>query len=322
MTLTDIEKRFASYHGEELSAAREFVSRHQYDSIPLYKRYCDALGLDPVQCHIPIKAFKDSAIAGFDPADSEAVFRSSGTTGTTQSTHYVKSLDVYERSISAAFLGFFGRRRYTIMGHLPGYVENGSQSSLLYMVEHLIQRHGTAESQLFLDDIHLLSDACENGNPVMLFGAAFGLLNILESHSFRLPPESIIVETGGMKTQRREISRSDLHTHLAAGFGVNEDQIWSEYGMCELLSQSYRPPGGPFRFPRWVSWKLFDPNSPLQEVHEGPGLLAVHDLANIHTISGILTEDLAVRSDTGFEIIGRLKGSDLRGCNLLIEAAM
>ncbi len=295
------------------------VTAFQEAHNPIYGRYCKA------QKYLPVAAFKHAPVTSFPYEEAEAVFESSGTGRTTPSKHYVRRLSVYERAVTTHFEAVFGQGPFTLVAHLPHYARKGSRSSLLYMVDHLIRRYGDDHSCFFLDDRSVIDRAIAHshseGTPLILFGAAFGLLSMIEASPLRLPQGARVIETGGMKTFRRAISRADLHSQLAAGLGVTEAQVWSEYGMCELMSQAYTR-GGPIFFPPpWMRVVVVDPERPDREMPEGqPGALAVFDLANLFSVSAILTEDRAVRRGTGFEVLGRLSQAELRGCNFLLES--
>lgn len=323
MTLDAVARRFFELTVNDgcFDEMSETVVNYQFANNPVFRRYCQNLGIEPARCYLPIRAFKESVVATFDTSKSETVFLSSGTSQSQRSKHFIKSLEHYRRSVREGFVYHFGAEPRNILGHLPGFEQTGGSSSLVTMVEELVRTFGLPDSGRFLSDSTRLESACARGEPVLLFGAAFGLLSLGEASRWKLPEGSILIETGGMKTHRREMSRSDLHDSLATYFGIEKTSIWSEYGMAELMSQAYRPPSGAFSFPPWVRWELFDPEDPTRQVETGkPGLLGIRDLANLHSVANILTEDLAVEIDGGFEVLGRLKGSDLRGCNLLIEA--
>ncbi|MDA0873576.1 MAG: hypothetical protein O3C45_00795, partial [Bacteroidetes bacterium] len=156
-----------------------------------------------------------------------------------------------------------------------------------------------------------------------LFGAAFGMLDLMEGGNVSLPTGSTIIETGGMKTHRREIGRQELHARLAGGFDVPEDRVMSEYGMAELLSQCWTDADGWFVAPPWMRFEVIDPEDGLTPVPDGTsGALALFDMANIHTVSHILTEDRAEAQGNRFRILGRLNAAELRGCNFLIESVL
>jgi acyl-protein synthetase LuxE len=269
--------------------------------------------------YLPIAAFKHGFNGTFDPRLAERIFRSSGTGGSRRAEHFVRDLTFYNRSLEDGFRRVFGSGPFTILAHLPDYA---SDSSLVYMAERVIAAFGNPSSGFFLEDPAILHEAARlGGDRIVLIGAAFGLLDLLDAQPLQLPIDSLVVETGGMKTHRREIQRGDLHQRLARGFGVPRSQIWSEFGMCELLSQCYATGTERYRPPPWMRVSVRDPELPETEMPPGvPGVLAVIDLANAHSASAILTEDRAVQYNDGFEILGRLTGTDLRGCNYLLEA--
>ena len=155
----------------------------------------------------------------------------------------------------------------------------------------------------------------------MLFGAAFGLLDLLEAGPITMPPDAYIMETGGMKTHRREMSRAQLHHRLAGGFGLDKKQVHSEYGMTELMSQAYATGNEWFATPHWMKISIRDPENPMRTLAFGEeGLIGIIDLANIYSCSFLLTGDLGImKPDETFKVLGRWKHSNLRGCNFLID---
>lgn len=321
MTHDDVARAFTTLSTDRPGLFDEMagaVLAFQRSHNPVYARY-SVHGL-----YLPVAAFKHGPVTTFPPDEAEHVFESSGTGRGTPSRHYVRSLALYERAVATHFEAVFGRGPFTLVAHLPRYAERGRTSSLLYMVEHLVRRYGDAASGFFLDDVALLDKAIHHsrqiGSPLLLFGAAFGLLDLLDAGVPRLPPDARIVETGGMKTYRREIGREALHQRLADGFGVAPRQVWSEYGMCELMSQCYTRGGELFYPPPWMHFAVVDPARPDRTMPDGePGALALLDLANVHSASALLTEDRAVRRGDGFEVLGRLTHAELRGCNFLLE---
>ena len=268
---------------------------------------------------------KHAPVATFPPDEAAHVFKSSGTGRSVPSTHHVKSLDLYERVFSDHFADAVGSGPFTFVAHLPHYAERGETSSLLYMVEGLIERFGDSASGFFLDDTTPLHEAIahsqDQGARFLLFGAAFGLLDLIERGSVELLADALVIETGGMKTYRQSVTRDELHQRLRDGLGVPESQVWSEYGMCELMSQCYTRGDRIFYPPPWMRFRVVDPEQPTEEVPEGsPGALALFDLANLFTVSALMTQDRAVRRGDGFEVLGRLSDAELRGCNFLLES--
>jgi hypothetical protein len=161
-----------------------------------------------------------------------------------------------------------------------------------------------------------LQEAQSRGLKIMLFGVTFALLDMAESYPVTIP-EAIIVETGGMKGRRKELTRMELHEQLCKGFGV--EKIHSEYGMTELLSQAWSKGDGIFKCPPWMKIMIADTNDPLSFLEPGStGGINIIDLANFHSCSFIATQDLGrVFEDETFEVLGRFDYSDIRGCSLL-----
>ena len=321
--MNDISRIAESFHTlrpddrEAFNRTSEAVIAYQKRENPVYRAY------GPYR-YLPIDAFKHGPVTTFDPEQAQTVFRSSGTGSGTRSAHYIRDLEVYHRSLETAFTGMFGDGPFTLIGHLPGYIESGRESSLVYMVERLISRFGNDASGLFLEDVEVLARAARASSrqePLILFGAAFGLLDLIDGgRAFALPSGSIVIETGGMKTHRRRTSRERLHARISEAFEIPRRDVRSEYGMCELLSQSYTDESGLFQAPAWLDVRVMNPENPDEEVADGdPGVLAVTDLANVYTVSPILTQDRGIRHDGGFEVLGRMSNAELRGCNFLLE---
>ncbi|MDA1027848.1 MAG: acyl transferase [Bacteroidetes bacterium] len=337
-TEDDIGHIAAHFHALQKNEERKFkdwmssIIRFQKTHNEVYQRFTGFT-------YLPVQAFKEAPVCCFIPSDAERVFVSSGTSLSTpaalpgtssnrisendgRARHYVRDLEVYDRSIVTGFNRVFGDGPFIILAHLPHY---RPESSLVYMVQKLIESFGSAGSGFFLEDQTLLESAILVSNrtqtPILLFGAAFGLLDLVEQRRCPLPSDAKVIETGGMKTHRREITRSDLHARLALGFGVERAAIRSEYGMCEMLSQCYTSPEGFFQAPPWVKIEVLDQQDFKTPLGLGkPGVLAVFDMANMYSQSAILTQDLAVLRESGFEVLGRLDQSGIRGCNLLLES--
>jgi hypothetical protein len=324
-TILDLETLFTALPENDEPGFRrlaETVVAFQRSHCEVYRRYCEAVGAD---AYLPVEAFRRAAVTTFPHEEAELVFESSGTGRGTPAQHYVRRESVYRRSVVDHFGSVFGYdRRWRILAHLPGYTERGERSSLVRMAQYLIEEFGSPGSTFFLEDTGALDRAIDagraDGTPLLLLGAAFGLLDLIEERPRVLPDGSIVIETGGMKTHRREIRRDELHARLSEGLGVPRENVFSEYGMCELLSQAYTRGGEVFYFPPWVRAVVVDPENPVKELPEGLiGALAVLDLANLYSVSPVLTQDRAACIGSGFQILGRLSHAELRGCNFLLE---
>jgi phenylacetate-coenzyme A ligase PaaK-like adenylate-forming protein len=269
---------------------------------------------------LPIQFFKThSVVSNTTPVQN--TFTSSGTTGLTTSKHLVTDTYIYEESYQKGFSQFYGNiENYVVLALLPSYLEREG-SSLIYMVEDLIQLSNHPESGFYLHDhdalIQKLIELDEAGQNVILIGVTFALLDLIEKHQFKLK-NTIIMETGGMKGRRKEMIREELHQQLCKGFGVAA--IHSEYGMTELLSQAYSLGEGVFECPSWIQILIRDTEDALTYIPQGKtGGINVIDLANINSCSFIATQDLGKKNpNNSFEVLGRFDNSDIRGCNLMV----
>jgi phenylacetate-coenzyme A ligase PaaK-like adenylate-forming protein len=300
--------------------------RYQYKNNKIYKSFVDALGVSeskvyhPEQIpYLPVSFFKTHKIITGD-FEEEVVFESSGTAGMETSKHYVVDADLYEKSFTNGFELFYGDlSKYVVFALLPSYLER-KNSSLVYMVEKILLKSNRQMGGFFLNELsdlkQKLIEAQQQGLKIMLFGVTFALLDMAENFPLKIP-DAIIIETGGMKGRRKELTRMELHEKLYKGFGV--EKIHSEYGMTELLSQAWSKGDGIFRCPPWMKVLIADTNDPLSFLETGrTGGINIIDLANFHSCSFISTQDLGrVNEDGTFEVLGRFDNSDIRGCSLL-----
>ena len=269
---------------------------------------------------LPISFFKTEQIICQGRAVEE-VFLSSGTTGD-QSKHLVSDISLYRESYLKAFELFYGDiTQYCILSLLPNYREREG-SSLIYMVDDLISKSKHEQSGFYLNDYESLSMRLQKlekeGQKTILFGVSYALLDLAEQFPQKLE-HTLIIETGGTKGKRKEMLKEELHQNLKAAFSL--DVIHSEYGMSELLSQSYSNGEGIFKSPPWKKVLIRDTNDPLTIIGDNKtGGINVIDLANIYSCPFIATQDLGKTFDDGtFTVLGRFDNSDLRGCNLLLE---
>jgi len=301
--------------------------RFQHENNLVYRKFCDFLKTDVQKIKsvqqipfLPIQFFKShKVVSNANPI--QETFTSSGTTGMTTSKHFVTDVSLYEESYRKGFTQFYGNiENYVILALLPSYLEREG-SSLIYMVEDLIQMTNNPESGFYLHNheelIEKLIRLDSSGQNVILIGVTYALLDLIESQKFQLR-NTIIMETGGMKGKRKEMIREELHEQLCQGFGVTA--IHSEYGMTELLSQAYSLGNGVFECPSWMQILIRDTEDALTYVAEGKtGGINVIDLANINSCSFIATQDLGKKNpNNSFEVLGRFDNSDIRGCNLMV----
>lgn len=301
------------------------VFRFQAEFNPIYKKFIDHLNVNPAEINsvekipfLPIRFFKEfEIITGSQKI--EKIFTSSGTTGSQTSKHFVTDLSFYRESLEYSFAHFYGNLKdYTIFALLPSYLEREG-SSLIDMVEFWIENSGRGGFYLYNhDELHRsLIEHGKSGRKSILIGVSFALLDFVEKFQLNLK-NTIVMETGGMKGRKEEITREELHKILKNGLGVN--QVHSEYGMTELLSQAYSKGNSKFETPNWMKILIRDTEDPLSLLEKGKtGGVNVIDLANVNSCSFIATEDLGkIQEDNSFEILGRFDNSDVRGCNLMV----
>ena len=303
------------------------IFRFQYENNKVYREFCEYLKTNPQQVKnikqipfLPIQFFKSHQVVSSSETIQET-FTSSGTTGMITSKHFVTDISIYEQSFRNAFSEFYGNiEDYAVLALLPSYLERDG-SSLIYMANDLIERSNNEHSGFYLNNydelITKLISLDNSGQNILLIGVTYALLDLIEKQTFQLK-NAIIMETGGMKGKRKEIIREELHALLSNGFGVQN--IHSEYGMTELLSQAYSFGNGIFECPNWMQILVRDTEDALSYVDYGKtGGINVIDLANINSCSFIATQDLGKKyPNNSFEVLGRFDNSDIRGCNLMV----
>ncbi|MFV0195516.1 acyl transferase [Empedobacter falsenii] len=323
----DSKQIFSIQSEEDFQNVALEIFRYQAQENEVYNNFLNFLNVDYSTVKhtneipfLPIQFFKKYNLISGNRA-VEKVFTSSGTTGMSTSKHLVTDLALYHYSLEKCFEQFYGPLSdYTIFALLPSYLER-TGSSLIDMVEYWIEKSGSDKSGFYLynhDELYENLIAHEKtGKKAILIGVSFALLDFVENYNMKLK-HTIVMETGGMKGRKKEITREELHTILKDGFGTNE--IHSEYGMTELLSQGYSRGDLTFKSPNWMRIMIRETEDPLSYVEQGKtGGVNVIDLANYNSISFIATDDLGKKVATNqFEILGRFDHSDVRGCNLMV----
>jgi len=310
------------------------IFEYQQSSNKVYASFCNSLGVHSAdQVNeiplLPVEAFRDAVIISSNSEAKgakhpELYFQSSGTSGMERSRHYVALPEIYRESVIRGFSFFYDPQDIFIWAYTPGYNDN-PHSSLIWMLKTLVECYEPGFSR-FLKvgealDLKNIQKITGSGKKLMLFGAAFGLIDLADEHPVQLPEDSVIIETGGMKTHRRELNRNELQQHLSAAFGIPVSHVHSEYGMTELLSQAYSLGDQWFRTPPWMEASIRDPKDPMQILPPGQeGLIGVVDLANLYSCSFLLTGDRGVADEKGrFRVLGRWNPENLRGCNFMVD---
>lgn len=322
---------------------------YQYNNIEVYRKFVDFLNINPNEIQqieqipfLPIEMFKNHEILDKN-ISTDLFFQSSGTTQMNLSKHWIADRKLYEESIARSFGQFIGKPEdYIFLGLLPSYLEK-QNSSLIYMVDFLMKKSGKPENGYFLYNhqelFELLNRLSKENKKVILFGVSFALLDFLdfatENHHVIEASEFLtIIETGGMKGRKQEMTKDELLTIFYKGFGT--DKIYSEYSMTELLSQAYSLGQNIYESPSWMRILIRNTEDPFSYLEDGRnGALNIIDLANRHSCSFIATQDLGrilmeseipdfVQKNNSivsnqFQVLGRIDHSDIRGCSLLVS---
>ncbi|MDX2189405.1 MAG: acyl transferase [Bacteroidota bacterium] len=296
----------------------------QYESNNVYRTFVDLIrnyigNIDSINNipFLPISFFKTHEIKSFD-GNVQAVFESSATTGQVTSKHYVCDLKLYEQNCLRNFEQFYGSiNQYSFYALLPSYLERNN-SSLVYMVNFFMEKSGQKVKYFFLNDFDKLKNELirNDGKKKVLFGVTYALLDFADKYKPNLE-NVIIIETGGMKGKRDEMTKSELHDILKKE--MKTKQIHSEYGMTELLSQAYATENGEFITPNTMKVILRNTTDPFEKKPSlKRGAVNIIDLANVYTCAFIETQDVAMMNDNcTFSILGRMDNSDIRGCSLM-----
>jgi hypothetical protein len=328
MGMPERERIFAVSGEKEFRELAMEIFLYQSTYNPVYKEYIRLLGISPAGVGVPeeipflpVEFFRDHRVLTGE-SEPELVFESSGTTSSRASRHYIADSTIYHESFTRGFrLQYGDPSDYCILALLPSYLER-KNSSLVYMADGLIRLSGHPKSGFYLDNMDELEtelrDLEKTGQQTLLFGVSFALADLARNHPLELH-NTIIMETGGMKGRRKEMTRAELHDVLKKAFGV--PSVHSEYGMTELLSQAYSTRDGIFQPPPWMRVLIRDPYDPLSPLErDSSGGINIIDLANLHSCSFIATQDIGkLVPGGGFEVLGRFDHSDVRGCNLMME---
>ena len=305
------------------------VFRFQYEHNVVYKHWVSSLvpSIEEVKTvkqipFLPIELFKTHPIVSYSGDTCHEIFTSSSTTGQIPSKHYVKDISLYKTSFLKCFQKFFGKPSdHCILALLPGYMDRQG-SSLVYMCKELIELSQHNQSGFYLRNMNELVDVIKElkakKQKTILIGVSYALLDLAEMN-IQLNEYFTVIETGGMKGNRREMLKEELHDVLKNKFKIKK--IASEYGMTELLSQAYALEDGLFSYPNWMRFLIRDINDPLSYLGKNKtGGINVIDLANVYSCSFIATQDLGQLNDEGkLKLMGRYDSSDVRGCNLMVQ---
>ena len=307
--------------------------RFQYETNEVYQKFVDYLNINPIQVDevekipfLPIEMFKNHQILNKN-LTTDFYFQSSGTTQVVRSKHYIPDLKLYEESVFKSFQQFIGHpNEYVFLGLLPNYSEN-PHSSLIYMIDYLMKESKHQENGYFLynhEDLYQVLTTLSD-KKILLFGVSFALLDFIDFCEEHHPKVNLnafknltVIETGGMKGRKEEMTKDELMSILKEGFQT--DRICSEYSMTELLSQAYSVGDNEYECPNWMRILIRNTEDPFSYLEEGrTGAINIIDLANRHSCAFIATQDLGKYVGAKFQVLGRIDHSDIRGCSQLVS---
>ena len=307
------------------------IFRYQYENVEVYRKFCDYLHINSTEIQdiheipfLPIEMFKNHLVLDRN-FFTDQYFQSSGTTQMNRSKHFIADFALYEESIYHSFAKFIGKPEdFIFLGLLPNYSEN-PHSSLIYMIDFLMKKSGKTENGYFLYNHQDLFDLLQtlSDKKVILFGVSFALLDFidtLESQNLSISQSQnlTVIETGGMKGRKEEMTKDELLKIFKNGFKT--EKIFSEYSMTELLSQAYSLGENVYKSPNWMRILIRNTEDPFSYVDDGKtGAINIIDLANRHSCSFIATQDLGKSEKDTFQVLGRIDHSDIRGCSLLVS---
>lgn len=325
------------------------IARYQAAHAPGFARLCAARLVDLQTLAraedipaVPTDAFRLARVAAFEPSETKATFRTSGTTSGARGTHEMRDLATYE---AAAIT--FGRHwlardlkervPVVVLAPPPRVAED---SSLGHMCANFVRTFGVpaSEAETWLIDGDVIdvgaldlraSAALVRGEPMLVLATSFALVHLLEAlgeDTMKLPPGSRVMQTGGYKGRSREVPASELRVDVARVFGIDPRAIVSEYGMTELSSQFYErtlfdrgASHGTYAEPPWARVVPVDPET-LRPVPDGEvGIAKIIDAMNVDSAVAVLTQDRVRRVAGGFELLGRAPGATPRGCSIAID---
>ncbi len=321
--MIEIDSIFSISNEQEFESKALEIFNFQRQHCLVYRDYITLLNRLEPTCideipFLPISFFRTHEVM-MKGEKAEKTFKSSGTTDSERSQHIIADITIYQKSFEYSYRKFIGNpEEQVILALLPNYLEQGD-SSLVYMVDYLINQANNPLSGFLLgdfSDVHQrYQKALDCNKKCIIIGVSYAMLDLADKN-FDFS-KALVIETGGMKGRRKEMVKEELHELLQKGLNVTS--IGSEYGMTELLSQAYSLEKGIFQTPPWMKIMIRDVYDPFIYEAEGKiGAINVIDLANIYSCSFIATDDLGRKFGDQFSVSGRMDRSIQRGCNLLV----
>jgi len=324
----------------------------QFKSIPLYRRYCEKRGIKPERISfweeipaISTDVFKVTELFMF-PSQTVRTFMTSGTTKPEERGKVgydeggLRLMDTTIQEAASSFLFPDGMKtKILIIAPSP---EIAPHMIMAYGMNRLKDYFGLPQSRFLVGRegfevetlLKELRSSEEEGIPVTLCGGSFGFVNFFDYCSekglrFKLPPGSRTLDAGGFKGRSREVKREEFIRECGEILGIEKEYSVNLLGMTEISSQFYDNTLRNFHKglllsgmkinPPWTKTVVVDPET-LKPLPPGEtGLIRHFDLANRGHILAIQTDDLGKMAPEGFEVFGRSKEGEAKGCSLTID---
>jgi hypothetical protein len=300
-------------------------------------------------------AFKYAEVRGPSEPLSPAplIFTTSGTTKgfNERGRHVVPRPEIYRASAVAHLrrMLFPDDQRMPMLALHPT-ADRMPESSLSTMLSWCIEKFAVratlcAATRASVDtaaSIDFLDAAQKRCEPVCILGTTAASAALFAAVAQRgltitLARGSRLMDTGGAKGQLIPLTPIEVVDRAHQTLGIDPSLVINEYGMTEMCSQLYD--ATPFNSdrvtvaetatfaagyrmklaPPWLRPAILDPVTlnPLREGHVG--LLTFFDLANVGSISALMTEDFAIVQGGAVAILGRATAGGARGCALSID---
>jgi hypothetical protein len=331
------------------------VFRYQAEHVPVYRAYLASLDIEPRAVHslneippVSTLAYKYARIENeLHPLfPTSRVFLTSGTTigRDERGRHLVPEPTIYRAAATRhlRWMMFPDGVRMTMLALHPT-ADRMPESSLAQMISWCIDEFGDGDASCAATpqsvDTALATEfllAAERLNrPVCILGttascaALFTALRQINI-AISLPARSRLMDTGGAKGQRIPLSPEQVVADAHKLLGIQPSLVINEYGMTEMCSQLYdatsfnsdfeASPGMRIKLaPPWLRPAALDPITLKPNTDGQPGLLAFFDLANVGSISALMTEDVGIVRGNAVIVLGRAATADRRGCALAIQ---
>jgi hypothetical protein len=328
---------------------------YQYNANEPYKKYCNKRGVKPGDIDdwklipfVAANAFKEVPLTTFPPDDAVKVFLSSGTTNPEKrSKVYLNQagLDMYDLSLRQSIEAYYytsPAEKLHIMFMCPTPDALPHDAAILHVPRIVIENHYIGEPHFLITreglDIKFLVErlrqAESDGEAVAVMGPSFGFMHFFDYCSenditFKLPPGSRLVDGGGYKGRSRELSKEDFLDLANRVTGIEPHMLNNVYSMTEI--QTLFPDNVLYNHlrgikeprykvnPPWTKILVVDPDT-LEPLPKGKqGLMRYYCLASIVTVQALQSDDIGYETGSGFEVVGRAKGAEARGCSIAVD---